>query len=463
MSNFSYKKLFCLLLALCVFCISACAEQGGGESKDSASLPSESITDTSKDASQWVEGLDSINDKYKGKTFKVVSSAASLFYDDSETPIAKEVMSRNSLIEQKMRISFSCVEKSASDIEKELRAAIDGGKPYADLICAPADVLASLAADGLLENLYSLPYIDFEAGYINKAELEAQTVENTMYMMSGLLTMDIGGTVGLFYNKKLLESVGVDPYKMARNGNWTWGDLQSVANAVSNGTVFGVESLLSEEETLTAVYSSCGGKLISAGNGKAANASFDESVGGYAVSVMSALFKNGELAGSYSSTDEAVKAFNSGKLGFLMAKLDNVGLFDGAESEWGLVPLPKYSTAQAEFVSPVSGSVMAFAVPKGTEDSAFSGFVLNALLAASTDRLDKALKQTYVNYHFWSNDAALMLECIGDTKYVDLGVVYSSVPEVNAVGEAMLTKTEITALPAETVSAFNAFADKLFN
>lgn len=461
MSKYNLKKLISGLL-ICLLCLTACSGQEGGESGDGSSLSPE-ITDISKDASQWVDGLDSAGGKYKGKTFKVVSSVEGLFYDDSETPVAKEVMNRNGLIEQILGIGFSCNEKSAADIEKELRKAVSEGKSYADLICAPADVLAELAAEGLLENLYSLPYINFEAGYVNKAELEGQTVGDTMYMMSGLLTMDVGATVGLFYNKGLLESVGFDPYKMAKNGNWTWNDLITAAKAVSNGTFYGVESLLSDEETVAAVYTSCGGRIVNGGTGKTATAAFDDSIGAYAASVVNGLFKNGELAGSYAGAEDAAKAFNSGKLGFVMARLDNVGLFDGAESEWGLVPLPKYSQAQDGFASPVCGSVMAVAVPKGAEDSGFSGFVLNAMLAASTDRLDKALKQTYVNYHFWSNDAALMLELIGDTKALDLGVTYSSIPAVYDVGMGMLKETEITALPADKAAAFTAFADKAFN
>lgn len=464
MSKFCFKKICCMLLASLVLCTSACTEQGDQQGGDSSIPPTvESKPDVSMDASGWVDGLDDLNDKYKDKTFKVVSSSPSLFQDDGGTPIAKEVTARNDLIAEKLDIGISCVEKSASTIEKELRAAINSGKPYADLVCAPADVLARLAADGLLENLYSLPYVDFDAGYVNKAELEGQTVLNTMYMMSGLLTMDVGGTVGVFYNKGLLNSVGVDPYSSARNGTWTWSELETAARAVSGGSVYGIESLLEDNDTLAAIYSSCGGQLVNAGVGKEAVAVFDDSVAAYSVSLMNGVFKNGEVAGSYSSDEEAAKAFCEGKLAFLVAKLDNVGLLDGAKSEWGLVPLPKYQTSQKDYVSPVSSSAMAFAVPKGNTDSGFSGFVLNALLAASTDRLDKALKQTYVNYHFWSNDAALMLERIGDTKRVELGLVYSSEQDVYNIGMAMLIKDEITTLPADKVDAFNSFADKLFN
>ena len=457
MSKFSYKKLLCLFLSLGVLSLGACGDGGSVESQDSTSTPVESVVEESKDASQWVEELDTLNDKYKGKTFKIVTVSTGLFTDDSETPVSKELMDRNALIEQKLGVGFSVVKKMASELEKELKAAAKEGKPYADLVCAPMDVLADLAVDGLLENLYSLPYVDYDAGYTDKNALAEQSVKNTMYMMSGLPTMDIGATVGLFYNKALLQNIGVDPYAMARKGHWTWDELQNIVKSVSSDGIYGISSLLSDVNTLTSIYGACGGKIISTDENGVAIPSFDDSIANYGVSMQKELFKDSDLIG-----DEAVKAFNEGKLGFVMARLDNVGLFDKAKGEWGLVPLPKYTAAQ-DYVSPVSSDTLAFAVPKGNEDSAFSGFVLNALLAASTDRLDKALKQTYVNYHFWSNDAALMLELIGDTKQIDLGLVYSVVPSVYDIGIGMLTKATIDTLPQSKADAFNAFANKHFN
>ncbi len=457
-----FKRTLCLLLASSLLSLGACTDGGVDESKDSASAPSESVADVSKDASQWVEELDIVNNKYKGKVFGIISCDNGLFFDDSETPVAKELMSRNALIEQKLGVAINCEEKTASDIEKELRQAIADGKPYANLICAPADVLARLAADGLLENLYSLPYLDLDAGYVNKDEVAAQTVSNTMYMMSGRFTMDIGATYGLFFNKELLSGIGVDPYSMVNSGNWTWSALSEAATVVSGNGVYGIDSLISETETLSAIYASCGGKLVESGAGKDATIAFDDSIATYASSLITNLFRNGDVGGNYTD-NEAVKAFNNNKLAFIVARLDNVALFDDAEKEWGLVPLPKGSASQTNYVSPVSGAALAFAVPKGCEDSAFSGFMLNALLAASTDRLDKALKLTYINYHFWSNDAALMLERIGKTKATDIGVVYSSVEEVYAVAIEMLLKTDITTVPTEKADVFYAFADKLFN
>lgn len=461
MSNITIKKLICGLLCACTLSLYACnGTQGTTESGESLDT-SESNADNSKDASAWIEEINDAGGKYRGKTAKIVSCAESYFYDDSETPIAKAVMSRNGLVEQRLGISISCEELTADTLEKELRAALKAGKPYADIICAPATVLAKLAAEGLLENLYSLPYMDYEKGYISDSALNSQTAQNTMYMFSDLVTMDIGGTVGMFYNKKLLESVGVDPFKQAYSGNWTWTDLANIAAAVSGDEVYAIDSLLSDEELATAVYTACGGAILRTGADGVTSA-YDDSLASTAASYIQGLFGNSTYCAGFGEED-LVKTFNDGNIAFVVAKLDNVALFDGAESEWGLVPLPKLDAAQVGYRSMVSGSTMAIAVPKSSADSGFSGAVLNAMLAASGGDLESALKQTYINYHFWSNNAALMLDRIAQSRCVDLGVYYSSLPAVADVGINALTAEQIGPLPAEKLSAFAELADKLFN
>jgi len=456
--NFTFRKLLCFLLVLSLACLCAC-NSGGNDESTAESLVSEE-TDGSKGASEWVEELDNVNEKYSGQTFKVVSTSASLFLDSEKTPIAKAVSNRNLLVEQKMGITVDCVEKTAAEIEKELRAAISKNQKYADLICAPADVLANLAEEGLLENLYSLPYTDFSAGYINKAELESQTVNNTMYMLSGLLTMDIGGTVGVFYNKSMLSGAGADPVALVKNGTWTWDAFTNISKTVNGNGVYAVDSLLSDKELAAAVYGSCGGHIITAGTDKPATAAFDSALSNQTALILNNLLNNSTYTPDYDNK-EAAEAFNNGKTAFIIARLDNVSLFNSTKNEWGLAPLPKLSADQSGYCSPVMSGALAVAVPR-CGDSAFSGFTLNALLAASTDDLQTALMQTYVNYHFWSNSAASMLNLIAETKRIDLGIMYSSLKAVADIGMDLLAN-QSTAMSAENAAAFNALADKLFN
>lgn len=453
------KKLLCLALAACCAAFTACGGNGNDTDGDHSAENAESVV--VKDGSEWLAELDDAGGIYNGKEFKVVSVAEALFYNAQENPLARAITYRNSLLQERFDISISCSEKTAEQIQKELEVAYDNGEAYADLICAPVSVLASLAADGLLENVYSLPYLDLSADYADKAGLDSQTVKNTAYMYSGELTHDINAGVGIFYNKALLDSVGVNPVQLARSGSLTWGALSTMLQEVSRKDVYAIDSLLSEQELAMAIYGSSGEGFVSAGGGQAATSIYNATAAENTASILKSVFKNPRYSAGYDESS-AVNAFKTGTLAFVVATMDSVSLFDGSKSEWGLLPLPKHSAEQAEYSSFTTDRALAVAVPRGCKDSGFSGFVLNALLAASANALEQALKSTYINYHFWSNDAAVMLNVIGRTQKMDIGVMYAAEQAVANVGAAALLKENNTKIDDKALSDFNKLTSTLF-
>lgn len=456
------KKLLCLGLAACLAVFTACGGgEGGQDSTDTHSSGEEPESVVVKDGSEWIEELDDAGGAFKGKKLNVVSVSQDLFLSEEENPIGRAVTYRNGLLQQYFDISIGCVEKDAETIKKELKAAVDKGEPYADLICAPVSVLATFAADGLLENVYSLPYMDFSADYIEKSALEGVTARNTAYFYCGELTNSLNAGVGIFYNKALVNAAGADPVKLARTGGLTWSALITMAQSVAEHDAYGIDSLLTENDLAVAIYGSSGKGFISAGSGNAPVIVYDADAARGTATVMESLFKDPKYSAGLDS-ENALKAFKNGNLGFIVATMDSVSLLDGCKSEWGLLPLPKHSAEQAEYSSFVSNNALAVAVPRGCSDSAFSGFVLNALIASSSNAIELALKTTYINYHFWSNDAAVMLNVIGRTKRLDMGVAYSSVQEVAGVGTSVLIKDDNQKVSDNAINNFNELAAGLF-
>lgn len=460
MKQTTKNRLLCVLLAALLLLFAACAEQTVNESgADSFDDVTESTV--SKPGFEWIAELEDANGKYKGQNLNVISVSKELFYSEEENPLSRAVDNRNALLAQYLDISVSCTEKEAADIARELKQAVDSGTAYADLICAPLSVMSELAAQGLLENLYSLPYIDFGAGYMEKSVLDSQTAENTLYMYSGELTHSTNASVGLFYNKALVSSAYGDPVKLTKDGAFTWSALTSMVHAVAENGARGIDSLLGDTELAVAVYGSSGDSIVSAGGGKEAQLQYNAETAENTASIINGLFKNAAYSPNYDE-NLAVNAFKTGKLGFILAPMGSVSLFDGSSSEWGLLPLPKHSAEQSEYSSFIGANALAIGVPRGCKDSAFSGFALNALFAASANTLEAALKTTYINYHFWSNDAAVMLNRITRTARFDLGVIYSSQSAVSNVGTALLTKDKGGAVTDAAKAEFDAFASRLF-
>lgn len=456
---FVKQKFVCLLLCFTVLFFTACGAESGGQSDDASDETSEhKVSDV---ASEWIEGLDDADGKYEGETISIISTSKSLFYGDESDPLARAVTKRNALLQRYLELNVSCTEKSADKLAAELEAAINNGTQYADLICAPMSALGKLAAKGLLENIYTLPYLDLDAAYIDDGELTGQTVLNTAYMYSGELTGSINACVGLFYNKAVVEAAGFDPVKLARGGSLTWDALAAMVQAVADGGTRGIDSLLGTEELVAAIYGSSGSALVSAADGEQAACAYDQDVGEATVRIKKELFENAKYSSQY-DYDTAAEMFKNGKLGFLVANMSSVSLFDGGGSEWGLLPLPKHSTEQEGYTSFVGSDALAIAVPRGCADSGFSGFALNALLAASSGLINDAFETTYINYHFWSNNAAVMLDDIYKAAVFDIGVIYSSQTAVAGIGITPIVRKNGASPTESAVEEFNGFVKKLF-
>lgn len=452
------QKLICLLLCLSLLCLAACGGDSDVISGDTTSVLPDSTS--SKADSQWIEELDNASGKYAGETISIISTSKSLFYSEENDPLGRAVTKRNVLLQQYLDLNVSCTEKSADKLALELEAAINNGTQYADLICAPISTLSELAAEGLLENIYTLPYLDLDAEYVDGKALSEQTALNTAYMYSGEITGSINACVGLYYNKAAVEAAGVDPAALAKSGNLTWDALAAMVQSVVSDDVRGIDSLLGEEALAAAVYGSSGSGFVAA-DGTQISSVYNSEAGAATARIIKELFSDPKYSSQYDYTT-AADMFKNGKIAFLLADMSSVSLFDGGGSEWGLVPLPKHSTEQESYASFVGNNALAIAVPRGCKDSGFSAFALNALLAASSGTLNSALKTTYINYHFWSNTAAVMLDVICETSKFDLGVCYSGQSAVSAVSVTPITRKG-GASPAESaVREFNGFAKKLF-
>lgn len=456
------KKLLCAVLAASTLLLPACGGTAPAEESSSADesteAPAESIA-VPENTDGWIAELDNAGGKYSGQSASIISVSGELFQNEEENPLARAVTRRNELVQQYMGVSASCEVKKADEVYSRVKVAFGADTACADLICAPVSVLSRLAAEGMLENLYSLPYLDLDAPYIDKTALAQQTVGDTLYFYSGPVTNSANSAVGVFFNRKLAESAGVDLFALAKSGGFTWDALKNAASAVSAAGADGIAVMLDDTALSTAIYGSSG-RSIFAANGGVLERAADAAAAEKTAAVIEELFKNPDCAVVYGK-DEAAEAFKKGRLGFVVATLDCASLFEGAESEWGLLPLPKHSEAQKSYSSLISGSALALAVPRGSKDSGFSGFLLNALLAASAGVMEEALKTTYVNYYFWSNDAAVMLNTVCATAGYDLGVLYGGVPALAAAGVYTVTSTEEP--EEETLNEFKDVAGKMFH
>ncbi|MBE6678223.1 MAG: extracellular solute-binding protein [Ruminococcaceae bacterium] len=462
--------LICLSLVAATGCESR-RPQAVEESETSSTLITEVDSQTPEEN---IKLLDDLGGKYKGRTFTIATTNGYLFKNQAgeeaqQSPLERAVASRMDLLKKSFDLKEIkiIVEDSEREIKEKLRNAASKGTHYADMVCVSAELTAELTEMGLLENMYSLPYVDFDADYMPANSIREQSVGDKMFSYSGDATLSMNSATVLFYNKKLLKEADLKPVSMVQNGSFTWNALTDMVKEAAKQGCFGIDTALDNEELLYSVYASAGNKFITI-EGGALKANYSGNTAKKVNEINAALFANDKLCPTRVDQDDAIKDFKQGKTAFLVARLDSVAGISGKSEdgnalvEWGILPLPKLSSSQTGYIAPVNDIASCIAVPKSCADSAFAGFMLNAFLAASTNGLDEGLKTTYINYYFWDNDSALMLNLIEDSLCYDYGIFLSSLPDVYDVSTRLLASDDNLELKKEDEQFFYKFSDRVF-
>lgn len=464
------RKTAAFLVCLGLIAATGCESKRPQKFVDENNTSSVVIEDvTSQTPEENIKLLDDLGGKYKNRTYKIVTTNAALFKTskNSETnfaqsPLEKAIGDRMDLLKNSFGIKFEIVvEGSERDVKENLRNAVQSGKPYADLLCVSAELMAELMEQGLLENMASLPYVDLDASYMHSQSISQQTVGNKLFFYSGDATLSMNSATVLFYNKEITDKAGLDPTSMVYNGSFTWDALSGMVNTAVKQKCFGIDVAVNNEELLYSIYASTNSKFITV-DGDSLKASYNSERAKAVNRINAALFSDKKLCPDRVDPISAINDFKEGKSAFMVARLDSVARLSGTTVEWGILPLPKENLSQNRHVAPVNHVASCIAVPKNSEDSAFAGFMLNAFLAASTNGLDEGLKTTYINYYFWNNDSARMLELIEGNLSYDYGIFMSSLPQVYDVSTKLLTSDDNLNLKEEDEQFFYKFSDSVF-
>lgn len=472
------KLLALLLLCAMLLSLVACKGAESGEaSESSADVSAESSEEEQKSGGEWIATLDD-TEEYNGRTFVIATTKAELFSGEGDTLIDKAVIKRNRLVEAKYSIDVEVkLVEDAETLAKALSNAEETGVPYADLICTNAEVLAPLVSSGYLKNLYSLPHLDLDAGYVGTSFVKSQTVNNSLYLLSSGMTMNSSDLWAVYYDKELMEKSGFDPVEMAENGEWTWDAMLEIIREVCADTlkkdspdvsrdVFGLASYYSFDDLGKLIWSSGGNRFFGDCYGTPPAVSVSDSAVTTVSAKLSELENNGAVFKNTGSV--ALEAFTEGRVAFFVYKLDMVYKLDKTEREWGILPVPKMTKEQEDYFSLLDGSTYAVAVPSSVEDSDFTGAILNCLFAASADEVDEALQNAFINYYFWNNDSTKMLALIKDSAFCDPAYFYSGVPAVadvstNALAAAVNESKDFSGeLTTKKKSAFEQFSQSFF-
>ena len=396
----NFKRILAVVLAaiMCLGVLASCNEGGGEETRP----PEEQIGDANAGNFKQAD--------YEGNefTFLVIKHSDIIkdYYGgafiDTEAmnggKVNDAVFTRNHEVEQKYNVEI--VEKSETngDPAQVLQQYIMSGDFCFDVVYGWGYKLGACITENYLGDFHNLPDADFTQEYWSPSAINDLTVDERLYLSINEVTMNVLDWASfLFYNKTMAEDRNIEaefgsPYDMVEEGTWTYDKFLKMVQGASadldgDGSItrndfFG---LLDGDGIGTGALQNCGVYYTTKNDDGSYELSFysEKTLG--IIDMVHEVYSNDkyvkdfediwkepgssadgfddqwQYARSYFATDHALFCGGS-------ANITSEQAFRDMDSEYGVIPFPKYDVNQENYNATLDPLASVFALPSTERD-----------------------------------------------------------------------------------------------
>lgn len=446
---------FALLLILSLSAVlQACA------AGDTGSSPAEEMTAASTEAADEEEVLPAAD--FEGRTFTMF-----LFDYMKEEHRSDEltgdvlndaVFNRNSKISSDYNIVMRFLDEPYGQYTDTVRKTILAQDPAYDLLAFHAVSAASIVLEKLFTDWKSVPVVsdNLDKPWWNKSAVENLSIGKKVYFIAGDIGYHYIGHVQIFlFNKKLFTDINLEfPYEAVQNGTWTYDNFENIIKS-GNEDINGDGTLKKEEDRFgfmtmglfadVMYFFNFGGKIVEKDENdfpvlvlnSPRNASVIETGYRWYIEDNSPVTK---YTGNDDYTvEESHVAFKDDRVLILGTNLKNIRVLRDMESDFGILPYPKFDQSQENYISIIDGAVPLTIIPI-TADPDYVGLITEALARESYKNITPAFYEFTLEQKYSRDEvSADMLKIIRDTTYFDMGYIF------NFGGSGFISKTMLDA------------------
>ena len=207
----------------------ACAEETPVQTTTDTTEAVPSVTETAAvtEESRPTLGLPEMD--FGGKPYRIYatyeSDALSLVADDiTGEPVNDIIFERNAMLSEQYNFVFEA-SWSTDDVQhrKDVAASVLAGEDAWELISGACVYTCNNAVEGIYENLYEIPYLNFDEEWWSQQSVEEMTLNGKMFTtLSSINYKPLANASVIFFNKKLLDAHDMElPYRWVSDGTWT--------------------------------------------------------------------------------------------------------------------------------------------------------------------------------------------------------------------------------------------------
>ena len=286
-----------------------------------------------------------------------------------------------------------------------------------DLCAVLSNQLSTLTIEGLLTNLNTLDYFDFEKPWWARGLLDELAVDDKLYFASGDASLGlINGMMCVFYNKSMCEDFSVpDLYEIVNNGEWTIDKVVELTKDVyqdldGDGQKSGGDSY----GFATGSYNQLYGFLDSFNvqilekdsNGYPSKFVFSSEKATNVDQKLVSLFKdNNSFITSFEDKIDFVKAFSESRVLLVTGEFkDTASYRDISTFDYGVLPFPKWNEEQTDYRTTARATYSSFCIPKTANNPDMSAAVLECFASESYRTVSPAYFETALKVKYSRDD-----------------------------------------------------------
>ncbi len=434
-------KKHILPLLLCLLLLTSC---GTGETAETGSPEAETENTQTTPAETEAETPFPDSADYGGKTYTVIACDENVPYTYFELPeeetgdaMHDAVYSRNRQTEEHLNIKLAIETGNLQDVTNGVINSVAAGDDAYQL--ANIHIVeggANLVTGGNLLNLLTMDTLEFDNPWWNTSFTDSLTIrsggENKLYLASG--DMIVPNARVIVMNKEMFTSLHPDVaiYDEILDGKWTLDRMGELTKDVlfdtdGNGTMDASDRYpfgdLDNAGVGTSFLHGSGLSLLRVQEGGSLSFIYDDEK---LLSMMEKLYESLYREYTASKTVNISTAeFGEGHVLFGSQVLLKLQVLRDYDTDFGILPFPKYDEAQKQYYSSVWNGLIC--VPVTVSDADFCGHVMEVLNAASVETISPAYYDTLLTSKFSRDEeSSAMLDLIFDGVIYDIGFCFDN-------------------------------------
>ena len=392
---------------------------------------------------------------FGGYEFRILTRSTCVHpvYIDSESItgeiINDAIYNRNRAAEERFNVKISAVvvhetapQSDNANSTPLARKSIMSGEDFADITMLHMTDAGTLAAQGLFLDWHTIPDLDLSKPWWDKDVVEGLTIGGKLYLNTGHFNIEsYDYTWGMVFNKQLWQDKGLpDVYATVKEGAWTldyFNDIIKQSTTDVNG-----DGIYDENDRFGFIAIDRGGltnfmfgsdQRIFVRNG----GGFDfvlntERMQSVVEKTYEIYYENNSAyiwksAMDYFPETQPLDMFAGGKGLIASARLAGIPILRGMDTDFGIIPYPKFNEAQREYVSFSDGHTSMMTIPNTVSSPEIIGTIMEALSAVNYNTVMKAYYDINLQTKFARDEESSdMMDIIIKKRIFDLGYVYNS-------------------------------------